>query len=107
MRLITSLMNKGLFNLSTRELDCAELPAQNGIVHTLGTLYHCVYTHLLISFALADVTGKGVYQRIQNSTLPRSERKDVDPVSISSRELRHDLVRRGYWHPARILSVGM
>ena len=35
-------MNKGMFKLGTRELDCAELPAQNGIVHTLGTLYHCV-----------------------------------------------------------------
>ena len=26
-----------------RELDCADLPAQNGIVHTLGTLYHSVH----------------------------------------------------------------
>ena len=26
-----------------RELDCTKLPAQNGIVHTLGSLYHCVH----------------------------------------------------------------
>ena len=31
-------MNKGMFKLGTRELDCAEFPAQNGIVQTLGTL---------------------------------------------------------------------
>ena len=43
MRLITSSMNKGLFKLGPRELDCVELPAQNGIVQTLGTLYHCVH----------------------------------------------------------------
>ena len=36
-------MNKGMFKLGNRELDCAELPAQNGIVQTLGTLYHCVH----------------------------------------------------------------
>ena len=36
-------MNKGMFKLGTRELDCVELPAQNGIVQTLGTLYHCVH----------------------------------------------------------------
>ena len=36
-------MNKGMFKLGTRELDCAELPAQSGIFHTLGTLYHCVH----------------------------------------------------------------
>ena len=36
-------MNKGMFKLGTRELDCAELLAQNGIVQTLGTLYHCVH----------------------------------------------------------------
>ena len=36
-------MNKGMFKLGTREVDCAELPAQNGIVKTLGTLYHCVH----------------------------------------------------------------
>ena len=61
----------------------------------------------LLSFALSDIIGKGVYRRIQNSTLSRSERKDVDPVTISSRELGHDHVRRGHWHPARILSVGI
>ena len=36
-------MNKGMFKLGTWELDCAELSAQNGIVHTLATLYHCVH----------------------------------------------------------------
>ena len=36
-------MNKEMFKLGNRELDCAELPAQNGIVQTLGTLYHCVH----------------------------------------------------------------
>ena len=36
-------MNKGLFKLGTRELDCADLPAQNGIVQTLGTLCHRVH----------------------------------------------------------------
>ena len=44
---------------------------------------------------------------MQNSTLSRSKRKDVDQVTISSRELGHDHVRRGHWHPARILSVGI
>ena len=39
-------------------------------------------------------------RRIQNSTLSRSERKDVDPVTISSRDLGHD---HGHWHPSRIL----
>ena len=43
MRLITTSMNNGLFKLGTRELDCVELPAQNGIVQTLATLYHCVH----------------------------------------------------------------
>ena len=95
-----------------RELDCAELPAQNGIVQTLGTLDHFVnkfsqFRPYLLSFALSDIIAKGVWQRIQNSTLSRSERKDVDPVPVSSRELGHDLVRRGHWHPGRILSVGI
>ena len=36
-------MNKEMFKIGTRELDCAELPAQNGVVQTLGTLYHCVH----------------------------------------------------------------
>ena len=49
-------MNKGMFKLGTRELDCAELQAQNGIVQTLGALYHCV--HILLSFALSDVLGQ-------------------------------------------------
>ena len=57
-------MNKGrgLFKLGTRELDCAELPAQNGIVVTLGTLYHCVHicsvSPTFAQFALSDVIGK-------------------------------------------------
>ena len=41
--LLLSSVNKGMFKLGIRELDCAELPTQNGIVQTLGTLYHCVH----------------------------------------------------------------
>ena len=32
-----------MYKFGTRELDCVELPAQNGIVQTLGTLYYCVH----------------------------------------------------------------
>ena len=36
-------MNKEMFKLGTQGLDYAELPAQNGTVQTLDTLYHCVH----------------------------------------------------------------
>ena len=36
-------MNKGMFKLGTRELDCAELPAQNGIFLTPWVPYITVY----------------------------------------------------------------
>ena len=53
-----------MFKLGTRELDCVELPAQNGVVQTLGTLYHCVHicsvSPIFLSFALSDVIRKGV-----------------------------------------------
>ena len=43
MRLIIKFNEYGDVQTWYRELDCAELPAQNGIVHTLGTLNHCVH----------------------------------------------------------------
>ena len=42
MRLIIKFNEQGAVQTWYRELDWAELPAQNGIVQTLGTLYHCV-----------------------------------------------------------------
>ena len=42
MRLIIKFNEFGDVQTWYRELDWAELPAQNGIVQTLGTLYHCV-----------------------------------------------------------------
>ena len=43
MRLIIKFNEFGDVQTWYRELNCAKLPAKNGIVQTLDTLYHCVH----------------------------------------------------------------
>ena len=97
-------MNKGLFKLGTRELDCAELPAQNGIVQTLGTLYHCVH---ICSVSPCQTSLEKECRRGYKTVHCLGAKENVDPVPISSRELGHDHLRGGHWYPAPILSVGI
>ena len=92
-------MNKGMFKLGTRELDGAELPAQNGIVQTLGTLYHCVY---ICSVSFCQTSLEKECSRGYKTVLCLGAKE-----KMWTRSLGHDHVRRGHRHPARILSVGI
>ena len=76
-------MNKGIFKLGTRELDCVELTALNGIVQTLGTLYHCVH---ICSVSPNQTSFEKECSRGYKTVLSRSEGKDVDPVPITRPE---------------------
>ena len=87
-------MNKGLFKLGTRELDCAELPAQNGIVQS-WVPYITVY--IFAQF------------RPVRRHWKRSVAEDTKLLCLGAKEkmwTRYH-VRCGHWHPARILSVGI
>ena len=83
-------MNKGLFKLGTRELDCAELPAQNDIVQTLGTLYHCVHicsvSPIFAQFRpVRHHWKRSVAEGYKTVHCLGAKEKNLDPVPVSSR----------------------
>ena len=55
----------------------------NGIVQTFGILYHCVH---ICSVSPNETSFEKECSRGYKTVLPRSERKDVDPVLITRPE---------------------